>query len=321
EPSAQPPDRIVTYKILGGDQKEYGPVTAELLREWIAQHRANRQTLVLPEGTRLWKALSTLPEFSAALAAGPTAPPTGAASPPAGARPAAAAAVAAPQKTSGLAVASLVLGILGFCSMGLTALVGFVLGLVSLRKIKKSGGRLGGRGLAIAGTWVSVLAILAVVGFGLLIFSQNRQDGPNGPRIRGNAQPLQCMNNLKQISLAAHVYASDHQQTFPPAKTWCDALQADLGGAVATKIFKCNGDTSSQRCNYGYNLKLGGLKEAEVNPQTVMFFEINGGWNVSGGPELLMNTLRHGEIINVVLADSSVRQIPLSAALQLRWNP
>ena len=28
------------YKILGADQKEYGPVTAEELRIWIAQGRA-----------------------------------------------------------------------------------------------------------------------------------------------------------------------------------------------------------------------------------------------------------------------------------------
>lgn len=94
-----------------------------------------------------------------------------------------------PAKTSGLAVASLVLGILGFCSAGLTALVGFVLGLVSLRKIKKSGGRLGGRGLAIAGTWVSVLAILAVAGFGLWIISQNRQPIRNAPASEATPRP------------------------------------------------------------------------------------------------------------------------------------
>lgn len=299
-----------TYKILGGDQREYGPVTAEQLCAWIAQHRANGQTLVLPEGTQQWKPLSALPEFSAALAAGPTTPPTAA-------RPA----VPVSQTTSGLAVTSLVLGILGFCSLGLTALAGFVLGLVSLRKIKRSGGRLAGRGLAIAGTLVSAVAMLTILTLVLLFAYQHERIGPNGPKIRGNAQTMQCVNNLKQITLVAHVYSSEHQQTFPPAKTWCDILQADLGGAVAAKIFKCNGDSSNQRCNYGYNARLSGVKEADVNPQTVMFFEINGGWNVSGGPELLMNTFRHGEIINLVLADSSVRQVPLSAAMQLRWNP
>ena len=62
------------YKILGGDRQEYGPATAEQVREWIAQRRANAQTMVQPEGSTEWKPLSTCPEFAAALAAPP--PPT-----------------------------------------------------------------------------------------------------------------------------------------------------------------------------------------------------------------------------------------------------
>ena len=34
------------YKIIGADQKEYGPVTAEQLRQWIAEGRVNGQTSV-----------------------------------------------------------------------------------------------------------------------------------------------------------------------------------------------------------------------------------------------------------------------------------
>jgi len=35
------------YTIIGGDQKQYGPVTAEELRRWIAEGRADAQTQVL----------------------------------------------------------------------------------------------------------------------------------------------------------------------------------------------------------------------------------------------------------------------------------
>ena len=38
------------YKIIGADQKEYGPVSAEQLRLWIAEGRVNGQTSVWPEG-------------------------------------------------------------------------------------------------------------------------------------------------------------------------------------------------------------------------------------------------------------------------------
>ena len=61
------------YKIIGADQKEYGPVTAEQLRQWLAEGRVSAQTQVLAEGTTEWKALGILPEFAAA---SPTTPPT-----------------------------------------------------------------------------------------------------------------------------------------------------------------------------------------------------------------------------------------------------
>ena len=38
------------YKIIGADGKEYGPITSEQLRQWMAEGRANLQTRVLPEG-------------------------------------------------------------------------------------------------------------------------------------------------------------------------------------------------------------------------------------------------------------------------------
>ena len=59
------------YKILGGDQKEYGPVTAEQVREWIAQRRANAQTLIRPEGALDWKPVSDFPEFASSLSTPP----------------------------------------------------------------------------------------------------------------------------------------------------------------------------------------------------------------------------------------------------------
>jgi hypothetical protein len=60
------------YKIIGADQKEYGPVSAEQIRQWVAEGRVNAQTLVRPEGETEWKPLSTFPEFSAPLGAAPT---------------------------------------------------------------------------------------------------------------------------------------------------------------------------------------------------------------------------------------------------------
>ncbi len=56
------------YRIIGADGKEYGPISAEVLRQWIAQGRTNAQTRIRPEGAADWKLLSEFPEFAADLA-------------------------------------------------------------------------------------------------------------------------------------------------------------------------------------------------------------------------------------------------------------
>ncbi len=55
------------YKIIGADQKEYGPVSAEKLRQWLRDNRANAQTKVQAEGDEQWKALASFPEFAGEL--------------------------------------------------------------------------------------------------------------------------------------------------------------------------------------------------------------------------------------------------------------
>lgn len=56
------------FTMIGGDGQEYGPVSAEQLRAWILDHRANGRTLVRAEGETDWKPLFLRPEFADALA-------------------------------------------------------------------------------------------------------------------------------------------------------------------------------------------------------------------------------------------------------------
>src|SRR5436190_5509728 len=62
------------YKIIGADGKQYGPVSADELRQWIATGRANAATLAQIEGMTDWKPLSSFPEFSGTPSLSP--PPT-----------------------------------------------------------------------------------------------------------------------------------------------------------------------------------------------------------------------------------------------------
>lgn len=67
-----------------------------------------------------------------------------------------------PRPTDGMAIASLVTGILGM------ALIPLILGILSLNKIKKTGA--GGRGMAIAGVVLGALGTLSYVILAILMF-------------------------------------------------------------------------------------------------------------------------------------------------------
>jgi hypothetical protein len=76
------------YKIIGGDQKQYGPVSTDEVRAWIAEGRLNAQTLAWAEGATDWKPLGSFPEFADALRAKAAPQPApGAALPPGMAEP------------------------------------------------------------------------------------------------------------------------------------------------------------------------------------------------------------------------------------------
>ncbi len=63
------------YTIIGADQKEYGPVAAEQLCQWIADGRANGATRARLEGSAEWKTLADFPDFAVVLAAKVGPPP------------------------------------------------------------------------------------------------------------------------------------------------------------------------------------------------------------------------------------------------------
>ncbi len=63
------------YKIIGADGREYGPVSAEEVRRWIAERRADAHTRAQAVGSPEWKPLSEFPEFADALRPPPGAPP------------------------------------------------------------------------------------------------------------------------------------------------------------------------------------------------------------------------------------------------------
>ncbi len=57
----------MSYHLIGADGQEYGPVEADVVRQWIAERRANAQSRIRESGSASWGTLGELPEFAAAL--------------------------------------------------------------------------------------------------------------------------------------------------------------------------------------------------------------------------------------------------------------
>jgi hypothetical protein len=137
------------YKIIGADQKEYGPITADQLRQWLAEGRVSLQTKVLPEGATEWKAVGDLPEFATASSGAPPAMP------------------AIPVPAPGTAAAELVKG----PAIGLivVAILGVIFAIFSLLKNLLMGGAVPANSQIQMPAWVAMLSgtvgvVLSIIG-------------------------------------------------------------------------------------------------------------------------------------------------------------
>jgi hypothetical protein len=151
---------------------------------------------------------------------------------------------------------------------------------------------------------------VTAVGAGLIL--------PALAKAKSKAQTINSVNQLKQLGLAARMYANDHNEKFPNAQTWCDDLKPFLNG---TKMFKAPNDPRPGACSYAFNEKLSGKEEGKINPQTVLFFEADADWNGSGGQELLLPRPRSAGVYVIGFADGSVQQIQAGRLGSLRWEP
>jgi len=138
------------YKIIGTDGREYGPVSGELLRQWIAEGRVESRTPVFTDGAKDWNFVGLLPEFANFFAT--TTPPV-------------VLATRRPCQTNSSATTGLICGILSwalFCCCGGCPfnLLGLVFSLIGLAQINRHPDLYEGRGQAIAGLALSISSLL-----------------------------------------------------------------------------------------------------------------------------------------------------------------
>ncbi len=68
---------MANYFVIGGDNKEYGPVTDAEVRQWIAEGRLSVDSRVKAESDAEFRALGQFPEFASALQAKKSSAPPG----------------------------------------------------------------------------------------------------------------------------------------------------------------------------------------------------------------------------------------------------
>jgi competence protein ComGC len=155
----------------------------------------------------------------------------------------------AQSKTSGLAITSLVLGIMSvvlvvICIGPLFGIPAIILGHIACAKINRSGGALSGKGLAIAGFatgYVSLALMLAMLPIAI----------PNFIKARDTALKNGCINNLRQIDGAKQQWALANGKTADDTPA-----SSDLSPLIKNGVMP--------QCPAGGTYTIGPMKEAPV---------------------------------------------------------
>jgi prepilin-type processing-associated H-X9-DG protein len=147
--------------------------------------------------------------------------------------------------------------------------------------------------------------------------SANPASGESAEQVLSVTNRVTCLNHVRQLCLAAVLYADDHQGVYPDARGWCDALQVYYKDAG---FLRCPADPD-QPCGYAFNARLSGISETNLlaPSDTVVFFEAAAGWDATGGIEQVV--LRHGDMVNLGFADGSARSIRGDRLTGLIWDP
>ena len=153
----------------------------------------------------------------------------------------------------GLAVSSMILGILGLVACAVFGLVGLILGIVALHNAQREPQQYGGKGMAIAGIITGGLGlVLVVVGF-VFYFALAPPIWTRPGRL---PKPTVDASNLRAIGQSCYVYANDNEGLFP-----LDLQMLIDGGMLAgNQLINPSSGNLEGACDYYFVL---GLTDAD----------------------------------------------------------
>ncbi len=167
EPSAQVSNALWYYTI---DDVDHEPISLDELQARVSQGHLKPNDQIWTEGMSDWMAASQVRELSPLFSSSRLGDSDPAAIKPNSSGPHISPKASAIQ-TAPMAVASLVLGLLGTNVLFfLGSILAVVFGHIALRQIRESGDHLGGRGLAIAGLIFGYAVIIITVVVGIVFF-------------------------------------------------------------------------------------------------------------------------------------------------------
>jgi hypothetical protein len=130
----------------------------------------------------------------------------------------------------------------------------------------------------------------------------------------GMSSLLICSMNTSGLGKVLEVYANDYDGEYPTADRWCDLLvQLDY---VNEEPFCCPGNYRA-RSSYAINPNC----EPNSPSDVVLLFETKGGWNQSGGPELLTTENHKGTGCHICFNDTYPKFIETHKLGNLKWKP
>ena len=200
---------------------------------------------------------------------------------------------AAPEKTSGLAIASLVLGLFSFVLVCLTGIPAIVCGIVALTQTSRPDEKTKGQGMAITGIVLGSLGVL----FSLIVPILAGMLLPSLARARGEARLMKCKNNLRQLGTGSIQWIDQYGKgrSYPPSLTnlWDDKLLTEPG------IYECPSDTNPPKlangtpCSYECAFDRAGVQFPDKTPSNLPMM-----WS--------RNASIHDGLVNIVFFDAHV---------------
>ena len=204
-------------------------------------------------------------------------------------------------------------GLLGFCTAGLGSLVGLVVGIMAIGSIRRH--RLAGQGIAITGISVSAAGLL--IGPAVMTGLVAAIVVPSLAVARENAVNNAALLSLRELTATARAYAAEHDDALPPADDWVNELRRMRGTLNVTSPMAPQAGRG-----YAMNRNLSGRRigDLAVPSLTVLFFEIDPGGPLAGGPELLPSRARYRLGYAITFVDGSTTCIPRERLHELVWD-